>query len=64
VVEAVETICEAGRRHNRTVGMFLSRVEDLTLWHSKASLFLLQSDHGFLIGGAASLMQQARDHSR
>jgi 2-keto-3-deoxy-L-rhamnonate aldolase RhmA len=64
VVAAVEAICEAGRRHGRTVGMFLSRVEDLAAWRSKASLFLLQSDHGFLIAGAANLVRQARDHSR
>ncbi|AOR78970.1 HpcH/HpaI aldolase/citrate lyase family protein [Novosphingobium resinovorum] len=61
VVAAVERICDAGRRNGRAVGMFLSRIEDVTHWHERgASLFLLGSDHGFLLQGAADLLDRAR----
>ena len=36
--------------------MFLARESDVPQWREKgASLFLLGSDHGFLLGGAAAL---------
>jgi 2-keto-3-deoxy-L-rhamnonate aldolase RhmA len=57
VVAAVEAICEAGRRHGRPVGMFLARFEDVELWREKgASLFILGSDHSFMLAGAADLL--------
>lgn len=60
VIEAVERICAAGRRHGRPVGMFMARVEDIPFWAERgASLFLLGSDHGFLLQGAADLMRRA-----
>jgi 2-keto-3-deoxy-L-rhamnonate aldolase RhmA len=62
VVDAVERICAAGAKAGRTVGMFLGRVGDVPLWREKgASLFILQSDHDFLLQGAAAL---ARDVTR
>ncbi len=61
VVAAVEKICAAGMLHNKPVGMFLSRVEDVPMWRSKgASLFLLSSDHGFLLCGAKQLAQAVK----
>jgi len=61
VVAAVEAVCAAGRRHNRRVGMFLARIEDVPHWTARgASLFLLASDHGFLLQGAADLLRRAR----
>jgi len=61
VVAAVERVCEAGRRHGRPVGMFLARIEDVPLWADKgASLFLLGSDHAFLLAGAADLIARTR----
>lgn len=61
VVAAVERVCEAGRRHGRAVGMFLARIEDVPFWANKgASLFLLGSDHGFLLAGAADLVARTR----
>lgn len=61
VVDAVHTVCAAGRRHGRRVGMFVPRVEDVPLWTAEgASLFLLGSDHGFLLAGAADLMRRTR----
>ena len=59
VIAAVAAVCDAGRRHARPVGMFLSRPEDVAHWHAKgASLFLLGSDHGFLLAGAAELLRR------
>jgi 2-keto-3-deoxy-L-rhamnonate aldolase RhmA len=61
VVAAVERICAAGLRHGRRVGMFLARPADVPLWADKgASLFLLGSDHGFILQGAAQLLAQGR----
>lgn len=61
VLSAVERVCEAGRRHGRAVGMFLARIEDVPFWAAKgASLFLLGSDHGFLLAGAADLVASTR----
>ncbi len=56
VVEAVERICAAGKNAGRTIGMFLGRVGDVALWRAHgASLFILQSDQEFLLGGATAL---------
>ena len=61
VVAAVEAVCAAGRRHGRTIGMFLARVDDVPDWRAKgASLFLLGSDHGFILAGAAALVERVR----
>ncbi len=60
VIEAVAAVCDAGRRHARPVGMFLSRPEDVAIWRAKgANLFLLGSDHGFLLAGAAELLRRS-----
>ena len=60
VLAAVEAVCAAGRRHGRAVGMFLARVEDVPFWRERgASLFLLSSDHGFLLAGPAELLARA-----
>ena len=56
VVEAVEQICAAGRRHGKAVGMFIPPSEDCMAWQAKgASLFLLASDQQFLLDGARAL---------
>jgi 2-keto-3-deoxy-L-rhamnonate aldolase RhmA len=61
VIAAVEAVCAAGLRHNRPVGMFLARVGDVPYWRAKgASLFLLGSDHGFMLAGAAELLARAK----
>ena len=61
VIAAVDAICAAGRRHGRTVGMFLARPADAVLWRGKgASFFLLGSDHAFMFSGAAETLRQAR----
>ena len=61
VVAAVEAVCEAGQRAGKPVGMFLSRVADVAHWRARgATLFLLGSDHGFLLSGAAALLQNVK----
>lgn len=56
VVAAVERICAACKAAGRTVGMFLGRVGDVPVWRAQgASLFVLQSDHDFLLRSAAAL---------
>jgi 2-keto-3-deoxy-L-rhamnonate aldolase RhmA len=61
VIEAVERICAAGKAAGRTTGMFLARVGDVPLWRDKAaSLFILGSDHDFLLQGAARLAGAVR----
>jgi 2-keto-3-deoxy-L-rhamnonate aldolase RhmA len=61
VVEAVKRICRAGAAAGRTTGMFLARPGDVALWRSEgASLFLLSSDHDFLLKGAAALRAEVQ----
>ena len=61
VVAAVAAVCAAGMRHGRPVGMFLARPTDAPLWRKQgASLFLLESDHTFLLAGARRLAETVR----
>jgi len=56
VVRAMELVCAAAQKHQRPVGMFLAKPEEVAQWRAKgATLFLLGSDHGFLLSGAAAL---------
>jgi 2-keto-3-deoxy-L-rhamnonate aldolase RhmA len=60
VLAAVEKVCKAGLRHSRRIGMFLARMEDAPAWRARgASLFLLGSDHGFLLAGAEDLLRRS-----
>ena len=61
VVDAVDRIVAAGKAAGRTTGMFLGRVGDVPMWRDKgASLFILGSDHDFLLQGAAKLAEAVR----
>jgi 2-keto-3-deoxy-L-rhamnonate aldolase RhmA len=61
VVDAVERIVAAGKAAGRTTGMFLGRVGDVPMWREKgSSLFILGSDHDFLLQGAARLAEAVR----
>lgn len=61
VVDAVDRIVAAGKAAGRTTGMFLGRVGDVGMWREKgASLFILGSDHDFLLQGAAKLAEAIR----
>ncbi|MEM9287123.1 MAG: aldolase/citrate lyase family protein [Pseudomonadota bacterium] len=60
VVEAVEAICKAAKAAGRPSGMFTSDLSELGHWKSLgASLFLLGSDHSFLLAGAKQLTDTA-----
>lgn len=57
VIEAVEKVCAAGRAHDKPVGMFVPKVEEAARWQEQdASLFLLASDHVFMLQGARNLV--------
>ncbi len=57
VDEASLRIVAAARKHQRPVGMFLGDVAEAAPWKDRGvSLFLLESDHVFLMKGAVSLM--------
>lgn len=63
VIEAVEMICIKGRAAGVTIGMFTANLEELPNWRAAgASLFLLGSDHGFMLSGAADLTAKVRQH--
>lgn len=60
IVAVVERICAAGKRHGRPVGMFLARASDIPYWRERgATLFMLGSDHSFMLAGAAALVEAA-----
>ncbi len=62
VLAAVEAVCAAGVRAGKPVGMFLTRIADVPHWRAKgATLFLLGSDHGFLLSGAAALVRDVKN---
>lgn len=61
VVEAVEKICQAARVAGRPVGMFVGNLDEIPRWQEAgASLFLLSSDHSFLMQGANRLVETFR----
>ncbi|MEM1263801.1 MAG: aldolase/citrate lyase family protein [Pseudomonadota bacterium] len=61
VIDAVETICRIGREARVAVGMFTPNVGELPRWcELGASLFMLQSDHAFMLRGAAELAESIR----
>ena len=56
VLAAVNTIVETAHKHGKTTGMFVGDLSELPHWISAGvSLFLLNSDHGFMLAGAKSL---------
>lgn len=62
VIAAVEQICAAGRKVGKPVGMFTPSMDEIPEWKAKgASLFLLDSDQGFLLKGAAALAVQFKE---
>ena len=57
VIDAVERICRAATAAGRTVGMFVGNMDEVPHWQAAgASLFLLASDHSFLMRGAGELV--------
>lgn len=61
VVAVVEDICKAAKAAGRRCGMFTSDVSELGKWQDLgASLFLLGSDHSFMLAGAATLLAKTK----
>lgn len=61
VVAAVEKICQLGSKAGKTVGMFVANVDEVSVWQEQgANLFLLTSDHGFILSGARELVARFR----
>lgn len=61
VLRAVEAICAAGRSRGVPVGMFVGDPKEAQAWIARgASLFILGSDHGFLLAGARGLREALR----
>ena len=62
VITAVDRVVAAAVAAGKTVGMFLARVEDVAYWRARgATLFLLGSDHTFLLAGARDLATRVKD---
>ena len=61
VIAALDAVCAAGSRAGRPTGLFLAREGDAPGWVAKgARVFLLGSDHGFMLAGAAALVDRVR----
>lgn len=61
VVSAVERVCSVATAASKPVGMYLSRIDDVPYWRERgATLFLLGSDHGFLLTGAKELIGRVK----
>jgi 2-keto-3-deoxy-L-rhamnonate aldolase RhmA len=59
VIQAIEDIYAACRRHARSLSMFTPSVEEAITWRSRgAGLLLLQSDQSFLLSGARDLLRK------
>ena len=57
VIEAVEKVCAAGRDSGKPVGMFVADESEIPQWVALgASLFLLSTDHAFMLAGARGLV--------
>lgn len=56
VLSAVKKIVAAANKHNKNCGMFVGNLAELPQWLAMGvSLFLLGSDHGFMLNGAQQL---------
>jgi 2-keto-3-deoxy-L-rhamnonate aldolase RhmA len=62
VVQTVEMIVNIANKHNVTTGMFIANLTELEHWLDKnVSLFLLGSDHSFMIAGAKQLQNRFKE---
>lgn len=60
VMTMVERVCAAGRAASVPVGMFVGDLSEVPRWREAgATLFLLASDHAFLLAGARDLRRAA-----
>ena len=62
VMQTVADICQASVAAGCAVGMFTPNVDEIPHWRSLgASLFLLSSDHSFILQGAQQLAERCRE---
>ena len=65
VLETIQQIIDVAQQYNVTVGMFVANLDELSAWIEKhVSLFLLGSDHSFMLTGAKALQtcfEKAKD---
>lgn len=58
VMNAVEKVVQSANKYGKNCGMFVGDLTELPKWISAGvSLFLLGSDHGFMLSGAQQLQQ-------
>lgn len=61
VIDHALKVCEAAKKYNRSVGIFVPSTNDIPFWQEQGvSLFLMASDHAFVKQGAAALVQAAK----
>ena len=61
VVAAVEAICDKAKAANVRVGMFTANIDEIPSWRERGvSLFILSSDHGFMLQGARAFAEKVR----
>ena len=59
VIETVEHIVAIANKYGVTTGMFIANLDELEQWiEQNVSLFLLGSDHSFMLAGAKQLQQK------
>ena len=57
VTAAIDTIIDAAKKYQRCVGMFVPHAAEVAQWQARGvSLFMLNSDHGFIKAGAQALV--------
>jgi 2-keto-3-deoxy-L-rhamnonate aldolase RhmA len=62
VIAAAERICKAAQAKGRRLGIFVAHQEDVGFWRERGvTLFLLGSDHGFMLQGAKHLADTVKN---
>ena len=65
ILELVDKIVETANKYNVTTGMFIGDFNELDGWLKKnVSLFLLGSDHSFMLAGARQLKQKFEEAAK
>jgi 2-keto-3-deoxy-L-rhamnonate aldolase RhmA len=61
VLQAVEHVARAGLAAGRVMGMFTANLDEIPRWRNLGvTLFILGSDHGFILSGAAAMTSRVR----
>ena len=61
MVSAAKRICLATAKANRRTGIFVPDLKDVAFWREQGvSLFLLNSEHGFIKQGVYDLLSKVR----